>query len=164
MFVTPSAWEASAASRDGFGEGQLWNERIPDCPYAFAHATGRKAGEPLQDVKKAFQTALETAEIKDFTWHDLRQHAGSRIMPGPAWEGAFRACNGQFSACQVGIIRLSSHFAALEPGMEETCSISLSKVATRFGAYDREFLARILTRSRSISPDAGTRQQRLARS
>jgi integrase/recombinase XerD len=88
--------------------------------------------------------------------HDLRQHAGSRIMPGPAWEGAFRACHEQFGACQVGIIRLSSHSAALEPGMEETCWISSSKVATRFGACDREFLAGISTRSRSISPGAGT--------
>ena len=33
---------------------------IPDCPYVFAHATGRKAGEPVQDVKNAFHTALET--------------------------------------------------------------------------------------------------------
>ena len=50
----------------------LYNQRIPDCPYAFPHATGRKAGEPVQDVKNAFHTALEAAEIKDFTWHDLR--------------------------------------------------------------------------------------------
>jgi integrase len=50
----------------------LFNQRLPDCPYAFPHATGRKAGEPVQDVKNAFQTALEMAEIKDFTWHDLR--------------------------------------------------------------------------------------------
>ena len=50
----------------------LFNERLPDCPYAFPHATGRKAGEPVQDVKNAFQTALENAEIRDFTWHDLR--------------------------------------------------------------------------------------------
>jgi integrase len=59
----------------------LHNKRIPDCPYAFPHATGREAGEPVQDVKNAFHTALETAEIKDFTWHDLRHHADSRIMP-----------------------------------------------------------------------------------
>ena len=29
--------------------------------------------------------------------HDIRQHAGSRIMPGSAWEDAFRACNDQFA-------------------------------------------------------------------
>jgi integrase len=36
----------------------LYNQRIPDCPYAFPHPTGRKAGEPVQDVKNAFHTAL----------------------------------------------------------------------------------------------------------
>ncbi len=33
----------------------LYNQRIPDCPYAL-HATGRKPGEPVQDVKSAFHT------------------------------------------------------------------------------------------------------------
>ncbi len=58
----------------------LYNQRIPDCPYAFPHATGRKTGEPVQDVKNAFHTALETAEIKDFTWHDLRQTFASWLI------------------------------------------------------------------------------------
>jgi integrase len=58
----------------------LFNQRLPDCPYAFPHATGRKAGEPVQDVKNAFQTALEMAEIKDFTWHDLRHTFASWLI------------------------------------------------------------------------------------
>ena len=58
----------------------LHSQRIPDCPYVFAHATGRKAGEPVQDVKNAFQTAMETAEIKDFTWHDLRHTFASWLI------------------------------------------------------------------------------------
>jgi integrase len=58
----------------------LYNERMPDCPFVFAHANGRKAGEPVQDVKNAFHTALETAEIKDFTWHDLRHTFASWLM------------------------------------------------------------------------------------
>ena len=58
----------------------LDNQRIPDCPYALPHATGRKAGEPVQDVKNAFHTALETAEIKDFTWHDLRHTFASWLI------------------------------------------------------------------------------------
>ena len=58
----------------------LYNQRIPDCPYAFPHATGRKAGEPVQDVKNAFHTALETAGIKDFTWHDLRHTFASWLI------------------------------------------------------------------------------------
>jgi len=58
----------------------LYTERLPDCPYVFAHATGRKAGEPVKDVKNAFHTALEIAEIKDFTWHDLRHTFASWLI------------------------------------------------------------------------------------
>ncbi len=41
---------------------------------------GRKAGEPVKDVKNGFHTALETAEIKDFTWHDLRHTFASWLI------------------------------------------------------------------------------------
>jgi len=58
----------------------LHAQRLPDCPSVFAHATGRKAGEPIQDVKNAFHTALEIAEIKDFTWHDLRHTFASWLI------------------------------------------------------------------------------------
>jgi hypothetical protein len=71
----------------------------------FAHATGRKTGAPVQDVKNVFHTALEVAEIKDFTWHDLRHHADSRIMPtalGQEWDrGGDRAV----PETPVGMIR-----------------------------------------------------------
>jgi hypothetical protein len=52
---------------------------MPDCPYVFAHATGRLAGEPVKDVKNGFHAALEIAELKDFTWHDLRWPNSSAI-------------------------------------------------------------------------------------
>jgi integrase len=58
----------------------LFNARVPDCPFVFAHANGRKTGQPVQDVKNAFHTALETAGIKDFTWHDLRHTFASWLM------------------------------------------------------------------------------------
>jgi integrase len=58
----------------------LYNQRMPDCPYAFPHATGRNAGEPVHDVKNAFHTALEAADIKDFTWHDLRHTFASWLI------------------------------------------------------------------------------------
>jgi len=58
----------------------LYNERSPDCQFVFAHEHGRKAGEPVQDVKNAFHTALEIAEIKDFTWHDLRHTFASWLI------------------------------------------------------------------------------------
>src|SRR6185295_13226938 len=57
-----------------------YTERVPECPYVFAHATGRKAGEPVKDVKNAFHTALEIAEINDFTWHDLRHTFASWLI------------------------------------------------------------------------------------
>ena len=70
----------------------LYTERLPDCPYVFAHATGRKAGEPVKDVKNGFHTALETAEIKDFTWHDLRHTSASwLIMKGASLRSRGRA-------------------------------------------------------------------------
>jgi integrase len=58
----------------------LYTERVPDCPYIFAHATGRQAGKPVKDVKNGFHTALEIAEIKDFTWHDLRHTFASWLI------------------------------------------------------------------------------------
>jgi integrase len=58
----------------------LYSERLPDCPYVFAHATGRNAGEPVQDVKNAFHTALKAADISDFTWHDLRHTFASWLI------------------------------------------------------------------------------------
>jgi hypothetical protein len=39
--------------------------------------------------------------------HDLRQHAGSRLMPASVWEVAFPRRYGQIWSLQVGIIRLS---------------------------------------------------------
>jgi integrase len=60
---------------------RLWGAR-GESPFVFAHTRGTKAGEAMQDLKKGFHTALENAGIEDFRWHDLRQHAGFRIMPG----------------------------------------------------------------------------------
>ncbi len=46
----------------------------------FAHTRGRHVGQPVEDVKNAFQTALEIAGITDFTWHDLRHTFASWLM------------------------------------------------------------------------------------
>ncbi len=49
-------------------------------PVCFPHERGRKEGEPVQDLKNAFHTALEIAKIKDFTWHDLRHTFASWLI------------------------------------------------------------------------------------
>jgi Phage integrase family len=46
----------------------------------FPHTSGRKQGEPVQDIKNGFHAALELAEIRDFTWHDLRHTFASWLM------------------------------------------------------------------------------------
>jgi Phage integrase family/Family of unknown function (DUF5372) len=58
----------------------LYHERVPECAFVFPHSKGRKAGEPVRDVKNAFHTALTTAKISDFTWHDLRHTFASWLM------------------------------------------------------------------------------------
>jgi hypothetical protein len=58
----------------------LYLKRLPDCPYVFAHATGRQAGEPIKDVKNGFHTALEIARVEDFNWHDLRHTFASWLI------------------------------------------------------------------------------------
>ena len=49
-------------------------------PYVFPHTAGPKAGEPVRDIKNGFHRALELAEIRDFTWHDLRHTFASWLM------------------------------------------------------------------------------------
>lgn len=52
-----------------------------DSPYIFVHAhDARHAGKPVLDVKNAFHTALEDANIVDFTWHDFRHDYASRLV------------------------------------------------------------------------------------
>jgi integrase len=49
-------------------------------PYVFPHTAGPKAGEPVRDINNGFHSALELAEISDFTWHDLRHTFASWLM------------------------------------------------------------------------------------
>jgi integrase len=62
---------------------RLYAERDLDLesPYIFVHARGtRHAGKPMLDVKNAFHTALDEADVKDFTWHDFRHDYASRLV------------------------------------------------------------------------------------
>ncbi len=58
----------------------LQEARTPESPYVFPHRSGPNAGEPVQDIKNGFHTALELADIEDFTWHDLRHTFASWLM------------------------------------------------------------------------------------
>jgi integrase len=63
--------------------GRLYAERDPDLesPYIFVHPREtRHAGKPIPEVKTAFHTALEDADILNFTWHDFRHDYAPRLV------------------------------------------------------------------------------------
>jgi integrase len=41
-------------------------------PYVFVHLEGNFEGQPITDIKNAFNGAVDRAKIKDFRFHDLR--------------------------------------------------------------------------------------------
>ncbi|MBI2187343.1 MAG: tyrosine-type recombinase/integrase [Acidobacteria bacterium] len=92
--------------------------------------------------------------------HDFRQHAGSRIMPGSAWEMALPCLYGQSWSLPSRHNPAVFFRTALWPGTEETCWITSSRIATRFGGCDQGASARSSTRSRRISPSASTPPRR----
>ena len=62
----------------GFAHDTLLNHskiRLIDCDYVFPNQSGRK---PV-DLKSAWDAVIETAEIKDFRFHDLRHSAASYL-------------------------------------------------------------------------------------
>ena len=101
----------------------LYTERMPDCPYVFAHATGRQAGEPVKDVKNAFHTALEIAEIKDFTWHDLRHTFASwLIMKGASLRSVAELLGHRGLRMVMRYAHLSPAYLSAEVGLLDRAS------------------------------------------
>ena len=61
----------------------IYEARNPDCPYVFPSEmvkkdlkTGKLIYQPI-DIRTAWENAVETAQIKDFRFHDLRHTAAS---------------------------------------------------------------------------------------
>ena len=55
---------------------KLKHANTTNSPYVFYRSDGRKAG----NQRKAFETALKRAGIKDFRWHDLRHCYGTYLV------------------------------------------------------------------------------------
>ena len=148
----------------------LYNQRIPDCPYAFAHATGRKTGEPVQDVKNAFHTALETAEIKNFTWHDLRHTFASwLIMKGASLRSVAELLGHRGLRMVMRYAHLSPAYLSAEVGLldapptppPQTGEAPAEKRATkgqRAAKRDRR-PAKVVEFPKRLAPQAGFDQQ-----
>ena len=56
----------------------LYMERLPDCPYVFAHATGRQTGEPVKDVRTGSTRHLGSPRSKTLPG----RICGTRLLPG----------------------------------------------------------------------------------
>jgi integrase len=122
-----------------------------------------KPATPIGSWKVGWTTAKENAGVS-CRFHDLRQHAGSRLMPGSAWEMALPCLYGQIWSLPSRHNPAVFFRTARWPGTEETCWITSSRIATRFGDCDQGSSARSLTRSRRISRRTGTPPRRFVRS
>jgi hypothetical protein len=93
---------------------------MAECPYVFAHSWGRKAGEPVKDVKNWFHTALEIAEIKDFTWHDLRHTFASwLIMKGASLRSVAELLGHRGLRMVMRYAHLSPAYLSAEVGLSD---------------------------------------------
>ena len=96
----------------------LRRSAMPDCPVRLPARDGPKAGEPVQDVKNGFHTALETAEIKDFTWHDLRHTFASwLIMKRRLAPVAWPSCSAIGARMAMRYAHLSPAYLSAEVGL-----------------------------------------------
>jgi integrase len=65
------------------------------------HTAGPKAGEPVRDIKNGFHRAVELAEVKDFTWHDLRHTFASWLTMRGA---SLRSVAELLGSAEVGLL------------------------------------------------------------
>jgi integrase len=88
---------------------RLWSAR-GDGPYVFAHAEGANAGRAVKDLKKGFRTAIVSAGIHDFRWHDLRHTFASWLV----MRGASLRAVAELLGHQT--LQMTMRYAHLSPG------------------------------------------------
>jgi integrase len=96
---------------------RLWSERCGS-PFVFAHAEGANAGEPVQDLKKGFHTAVDNAGIEDFRWHDLRHTFASwLVMRGASLRAVAELLGHQTMQMTMRYAHLSPGYLSVEIGL-----------------------------------------------
>ena len=118
------------------------------------HVFVTEEGRPLRypAVYDTFQKIVKLADLapsngRRLRLHEMRQHAGSRLMPGSASEMALPRLYGQIWSLPSRHNPAVFFRTALWPGTEETCWMTSSRSETRFGGCDQGSSARSSTRS-----------------
>ena len=57
------------------------HQKAASYPHVFVHLEGKFEGQPITDIKNAFNGAVDRAKIPNFRFHDLRHYAEFRTMP-----------------------------------------------------------------------------------
>jgi len=117
MGVMASPWRRAPRPQPKYlATARAW---LRDTNRYWRYRRGPSTSRERQSVARRRHVVLRT--VPRLVWRRCADYADVGIngsMPGSGlcrvqhWRGAFRAGNGQFGACQVGIIRLSSHSAA----------------------------------------------------
>jgi hypothetical protein len=103
-----------------------------------APAKGRQAGEPIKDVKNGFHTALEIAEIKGFTWHDLRHTFASwLIMKGASLRSVAELLGRRGLRMVMRYAHLSPAYLSAEVGLLDAPAAALPPPASEALAEKR---------------------------
>jgi integrase len=80
-------------------------------PYVFVHLEGKFEGQPITDIKNAFNGAVDRAKIKDFQFHDLRHTFCSWLAIRGVPLTAIQKLSGHAS------IKMTLRYAHLVPGI-----------------------------------------------
>jgi integrase len=92
------------------------------------HTAGPKAGEPVRDIKNGFHRAVELAEVKDFTWHDLRHTFASWLtMRGASLRSVAELLGHQSLKMTMRYAHLSPAYLSAEVGLLDPPALRKAK-------------------------------------